>query len=156
MGAASPPFSSKTASPMATVGLRHACPTYKKFHHPLNDISQGFTIFFTGRCIFLYTHPQPALLQLKSIIFCLSPMAMVTMLITVEIKLSSAVADADCSLLSRWASLAKPAESTGSKSGEVRHVRYVEVGVESIRSSILTGWRQSKRRKWSPKSSRIR
>lgn len=70
---------------------------------------------------------------------------MVTMLITVEIKLSSAVADADCSLLSRWASLAKPAESAGSKSGEVRCIRCVEVGAESVWSSILTEWRQSEK-----------
>jgi len=46
VGAASPPFSSKTASPMPTSGLRHAHPACKKFHCPFNNISQGFTVLF--------------------------------------------------------------------------------------------------------------
>jgi len=59
-------------------------------------------------------------------------MAMVTTLIPVEMKLRSAVAGVGCSLLGTWASLAEPAESAGSKRGDVRPVRCAEVGVQSI------------------------
>lgn len=100
--------------------LTRASPTYKKFYHPLTTYPWASLAFFTVRCVFLNVHPQSAVLQLKVTIVCLSPMAMVTTLITVEVKLSSAVASTGSSADGpAWQSLRSSGRKWG---GEIHEV----------------------------------
>lgn len=118
--------------------LTHASPTYRKFYHPSTTYLLASLAFSTGRCVFLNAHPQSALLQLKVTIVCLSlwqwwPRWSL-------LRLSSALL---------WQAQApqqmgQPGKACGAQgaSGEVRSVRCVEVGAQSIWLSIFTDWRQ--------------
>lgn len=155
LGAASPPFSSSTASPMATAGLRHACPTYKKFHLPLM-IYPWASLSFLLEGVFFWA-PSLSLLchNWSSPFFCLSPPATVTTLITVEIKLGSVPRRAQSAASSAdgpgWQSLRR-AQGAGVVKWDAWDVWKWEYRAYDL-LFWLTG--DNRRKKWSPKSSRI-